>query len=208
MFNLHLGSLVVLGAGLAETPQLQVTAEPKDVVVLYQEAAKAAGYEGAALLPACREWSPHFFMCFMVEEDEVRRMVHLGDLGAWGMSLEQAEAAARVRAQGSFTMESGREVYPEGMGASYWVFDSGDGLASTALLLPRELEKHLGGMPNIAVPGRDLVIAWVPGDPEFDRMIAIGVRRLYEESDQPVSPVVMRRNGKGWTRWGEAHATP
>jgi hypothetical protein len=207
MLGLLLGLLVV-GPGLAETPRLQVTAEPKDVVVLYREAAEAAGYEGAALLPACREWSSHFFMCFMVEEEGMRRMVHLGDLGEWGMSLEEAEATASVRALGSFVMESGREVHPEGMSASYWVFDRGDGLASSALLLPRELEKHLGGTPNIAVPGRDLVIAWVPGDPDFDRMIAIGVRRLYEESDQPVSPVVMRWNGKGWARWGEAYATP
>jgi hypothetical protein len=199
--------LLSLSLGHAKPPVVRVSAEPSEVVSLYQEAALQAGLEGAALLPACKKWSATFFMCFMLEENETQRMVHLGDLSAWETTLEELESVAREA--GSIVLSEGRarEVRVEGIAPSYRVFNEGDGWDASILFFPEQLQALLGGEPVLAVPSRGLVIAWIPGDPELDQVVAVGVRRIYEQAEQPISPVVVHWTGS-WTRWGEARPGP
>ena len=207
-----MGALAALYLGLslarAEPPVISVSAEPSDVVSLYQEAAREAGLEGAALLPACKQWSGFFYMCFMVEEAERRRLVHLGDLSAWGTNLDELEKQAREAGKVVLAEGRSRKVEVEGISAPYWAFDQGDGWDASILFFPEQLQALLGGEPVLAVPSRGLVIAWIPGQPELDQVVTVGVHRIYEQSEQPISPVVVHWTGKAWSRWGEARPRP
>jgi hypothetical protein len=196
-----------LSLGHAKPPVVSVSAEPSEVVSLYREAALQAGLEGAALLPACKKWSNYFFMCFMLEEEESRRMVHLGDLGAWETTLEELELGAREAGKIVLSEGRAREVRVEGIAPSYRIFNQGDGWDASIIFFPDQLQALLGGDPVLAVPSRGLVIAWIPGDPELDQVVAVGVRRIYEQAEQPISPVVVHWTGS-WTRWGEARPDP
>ena len=203
-----LALVLSLGTGRAETPKVSVTAEPIEVVTLYQEAATEAGLEGTARLPACRKWSAEFFMCFMVEESGHRRMVHLGDLAVWSMTIAELEALARLNGRAVLEPDRARKVQVEGLTGAYWVFDRGDGYDASILFYASELEALLGGAPVLAVPQRGLVIAWVPGNLELDQVVGVGVKRIHEQSEQPISPVIVHWNEERWVRWGEARAKP
>ena len=200
---------IQVGSAQVAIPAVFVTAEPADVDVLYRFAAETAGLDGPALTPACRAWSAFFAMCFMVEEDGARRLIHQGDLEEWQVDDAELEELARSQGLSLLSTFSGHQVgIADLKDDAYWLFEGENGLASTALLYPEWMVDRVGEGMVLAIPSRGRVVAWVPGDEEVDRVIAIGIRRLYEQAQIPVSSVIVRWNGQAWVRWGEAQARP
>ena len=44
---------------------------------------------------------------------------------------------------------------------------------------------------------------WIPGDEELDKVMAVGVRRMFDEAKYPVSDKVYRWHNGEWVVWGE-----
>ena len=94
------------------------------------------------------------------------------------------------------------------MAGHFWVANTADGLDSAGLLHPNGLAAAAGAPPVVAVPGKHTFVMWVPGDADFDKVLAVGVRRMFEASSHPISPLVYRWDDDKWVVWGEARATP
>ena len=92
----------------------------------------------------------------------------------------------------------------EGFTATYWMGAVGDGRDHVPALFPAELAAKLGGAPVVAAPAEGLFLAWVPGDLQFDKVMAVGVRRATQTFPHPVSSLCWRWDGTRWVTWGEA----
>ena len=56
----------------------------------------------------------------------------------------------------------------------------------------------------VAWPVPGIVVAWVPGNPSLDRVLSVGVAKMAEESNHPISTKVYRYANEEWSVWGEA----
>ena len=192
----------------AKVPDVVVTAESVDVVQQYQTWAAQNGLTGAELLPACRSWAETFYQCFSVEENGHYRMVHLGDLQRWESDLDVLEDKAREVGQAVLKGVNREVVSVEGIERPYWVFYGAKGLGSSILLFPDELETLMGGRPVLGTPARGIVVAWVPGDEDLDKVVSVGLVRIAGEATAPISSVIVQWSGGHWATWGEAKKSP
>jgi hypothetical protein len=60
----------------------------------------------------------------------------------------------------------------------------------------------------LAIPARDAVLAWSLGDAELDKIMAVGVRKLFEASAFPVSRKILAWDGHRWVVRGEVKPAP
>jgi hypothetical protein len=60
----------------------------------------------------------------------------------------------------------------------------------------------------VAWPVPGVVIAWVPGNPALDKVLSIGVTRMVEESNHPISAKLYKLDKGEWSVWGEARPSP
>ena len=58
----------------------------------------------------------------------------------------------------------------------------------------------------MAVPCAGVLLFWVPGDADFDKIMAVGVRQMNEACEHSVSNRVYRWKDNRWVVWGEAKA--
>jgi hypothetical protein len=151
-------------------------------------------------------WPEVASLCFRVWDKGKRRWVVGGDLQAWGVDEPALKAAATAGAEAKIRAA---ELVPiGGTKASYLRLVDGDGWAAAALLRPDIVAERLGGGPiRVAVPADSVVVAWkVQGD-DIDRIMAVGVRELYDQTKGPVSPKIETWDGAKWEPFGEAHPT-
>ena len=197
-----------LSIGWARLPNVVVTAESVEVVQQYQRWAAQNGLTGAALLPACRAWSQSFYQCFSVEEKGQYRMVHLGDLQRWESDLDALEMKAREVGRVALSEHNREVVFVEGIKRPYWVFDGSKGLGASVLLFPDELEDMMGARPVLGTPARGVVVAWLPGDEELDKVVSVGLVRIFGDATVPISSAIVQWSGGHWATWGEAKKLP
>ena len=69
-------------------------------------------------------------------------------------------------------------------------------------LRPHWLRVGVGAV--FSVPALGVVWAWKWGDAENDQIMAVGVRRIFEQADFPLSPKILRYSEGAWVVWGEA----
>jgi len=186
------------------TGTLLPTAGPPELTELWRESAREEGLGKSDAELACRTLAEDVLLCFRVEEGKRRRWVTQGDLVDWGLSLPQVEAKARE----ALTKNPLRRQQVHGGSRHYFVVDSLPGRESLILLHPEWLVE-VGRNPVIAIPARDAVLAWNLGDDELDKIMAVGIRKLHETSDVPVSRKIMAWDGAAWVVRGEvADAAP
>lgn len=125
------------------------------------------------------------------------------ELAGAGLSTEQAIAMAGEHLETAWSSAPARTFTVDGVAGRYFVRAAGDGFDAAALLRPELLTELAGASPVVAVPEVGTVVWWVPGDPDFDKMVAVGVRRMVEASDSPVSSRIYRHTGTEWSIWGE-----
>jgi hypothetical protein len=94
-------------------------------------------------------------------------------------------------------------AYVDGFAPRYFAA-TGEPRAHAALLFPEALEQRLGGKCVVGVPARGVLLAWIPGDLDFDKIMAVGVKRLYDSLPNAVTSVLYTFDGKNWVVWGEA----
>ncbi len=173
---------------------------PDGVESGYREWARSEGRGGDAAELVCRPFAEKVSLCFTRATEAGRAWLTRAD----GRTAEQLEAASRGTANDAL---AGLEpVAVEGFATPYWMRAEGDGRDHAAVLHPEALRAKLGGDFVVAAPARGVLVAWRHGDVVFDKIVAVGVRRMYETLPDPVSPLVYRWDGAKWVTWGEARA--
>lgn len=191
-------------AAVGQVPaSLGISAEPGDVRLSFGEHAAAAGLEGPAALIVCDDLSERLALCFTWVEEGVRRYVTRAELASWGIDRAGLRARAQAAAAAHVGPKRPAPVAVEG-GGEYRLSAEGDGWDVSALLHPEALQRALGGQPVVAVPQRNTLLAWRSGEAELDTIMAVGVKRMHEAADTPVSPLLYTWDGDSWEVWGEA----
>ena len=187
-------------------PQPGLSLEPPDEIDQFREDSRAAGATGDATELACRPFAEALSLCFTWAASAGRKYVTRGDLEAWHLDL--ADLEARVLARAHQVLSEGR---PErtavvDMAATYWLSMEGDGLDMAGFLDPERLAATCGSDLRVAVPARDVFVAWNGGSGDLDRVLAVGVARINAASDHPVTTKVYQWDpaSSQWEVWGEA----
>ena len=152
-------------------------------------------------------WPEVAQLCFRVWDQGKRRWVVGHDLGTWGVDEPGLRAAVTPLAEAHLKQA---ELVPiGGMTTSYLRLVDGDGWAASGLLRPDLLVARLGGGPiRVAVPADSVLISWKAQGEEVDRIMAVGVRELYDSARTgAVSPKVVTWDGLKWESFGEARPT-
>lgn len=177
------------------------------VQISWSEQARAAGAEGEAAVLACRMFAEELALCFTTPEadGESRRMVTLHDLTTWQVDLGGVEAQALRAVAAGLSDTRPQAVLVEGDARSYLLSAEGDGLDQAGLFDPAGLQARFDGQPfAVGIPARGVLIAFPLGDRELETIVAVGVRRLWEAVEEPITPKVYTWNGEGWGVWGQA----
>jgi hypothetical protein len=175
------------------------------LMISWSEQARAAGAEGEAAVLAARGFAEDLSLFFTVPDGDGRRLVTLHDLGAWEVELSVLEAAALANVAAGINAQRPQVVQVEGDPRSYLLSAEGDGLDQAALFAPEALSaRFAGGAVAVGLPARGVLIAFPLGDRELETMVSVGIRRLWESVEEPVSPKAYRWDGEGWVVWGEA----
>jgi hypothetical protein len=175
------------------------------IQISWSERARAEGAEGEAAVLACRMFAEDLALCFTVPDGEARRMVTLADLVAWEVELAALEAGALQAVSAGLSDERPQPVRIEGDSRSYLLSAEGDGLDQAGLFHPGALQARFEGQPfAVGIPARGVLIAFPLGDRELETIVAVGIRRLWESVEEPISPAVYSWDGQGWMVWGQA----
>jgi hypothetical protein len=174
------------------------------VIEAYQKAAAAKGRSGDATKLDCRPAFDDLLFCLTKLEGDRWRYSTVADLQAWGLSSAQAhtQAAAYLR---KLPLDSRlKKQTVQGVAGAYFSGRADDGRDVAPLLTPDALQTFLGGSVVVALPAQGAVIAWVAGRPELDKVMAVGVRKIYDQASHPITPRIYRWGKEGWEVWGEA----
>lgn len=147
-------------------------------------------------------WPGATLLCWRVWEDGRRRWVLGSDLERWAADAAALRAAVVKAAEAR--LEGAERVPVGGMEASWHRHVDGD-WAAAGVLLPDALAAKVGGLPvRVGVPGDGVLVAWKGGDPDLDRVMAVGVREIFDAQPVRVTPHVWQWDGRAWSPFGEA----
>ena len=199
-------SLLIVAAVGAEVPAgVLPLVERASIQIGWSEKARAAGAEGLAAVAACRPFAEDLVICFTVPEGDGQRMVHQADLEAWGADLAVVEQRAVAATKVGLTQQRPQRVPVDGDPRTYLLSAEGDGLDQAALFAPAALDERCGQHGcAVGIPARGVLVAFPMGDRELETIVAVGIRRLWESLDDPITPVAYRWDGQAWVVWGEA----
>lgn len=201
-------SLLLLSVCLAGPPQdVMPLVERASIQVAWSEKVRANGAEGPAAVVACRDFAEDLVLCFTVPEGEGQRMVTQADLEAWACDMAVVEQRAVTAVQEGMSTERPQVVPVEGDTRTYLLSAEGDGLDQAALFSPEALRLRFGGSDfAVGIPARGVLVAFALGDRELETIVTVGIRRLWESLEDPITPVVYGWNGEAWTAWGGGQA--
>lgn len=191
-------SLFALLLAAATPERVDPGLEPADVVEQYRAWATSQKRTGPRAELVCQPFAEGLKLCFSHATAKGRAYYTAADgldaaaLFARGVGT-QTEALARLE-----------RTPVEGFAQSYWLSSRGDGRDHVPVLFPEDLRALVGGDVVIAAPVHGVLLAWLPGDLDFDKAVAVGVKQMYETLPDPVSPLLYRWDGKLWRTWGEA----
>ncbi len=148
-------------------------------------------------------WAGTNLLCFRLWEGQKRRFVLASDLAAWQVPITDLHTSVGRHAAEHVARA---ELVPiEGTEASWLRLLDGDGWAAAGLFRPDLVADRLGGLPvRVAVPVEGALVAWRAQGEEIDRIMAVGVREIFEKGPAEVSPRIWSWDGKMWLPYGEA----
>ena len=202
-----LGILTALGFALAAEPVLLPALAPIDAPEQYAKYLKDTGRPPAEL--ACESlWTESALLCFKMQTGNKRRWLTRADLEKRQWSFADVRQRVTTAAATQQTAKLMPAAVPGLEGATYWISTGGDGWATAALLDPAAIAERLGGGPFlVAAPTETVLIAWKPGNADLDRVIAVGVREMYDSQEGPVTAVVHQWDGERFVAYAEAKPT-
>ena len=207
MFVLLSLSPLLLSAALAQatagepvaTLQFSAALTTDDLAERFRQAAEGQGLTGDEAEMACRELPEELRICLRFEEEGVRSWASRGLLREEGLTVEGAFERAAGRLDAS-PLQQAQVTDGEGV---YWLSVAPDGLAELPLIR-QEWLAGVGAAPVVAVPARGVLLAWDSSLEELNRIMMVGTRAIFAESDQAVSPKVLTPVGGLWRIYGEA----
>ena len=201
-------ALGVVAVAWAAPPKGVVPAiAPADAPQQYAEYLKSKGGAATDTLACDVLWKDEALVCFKVDEKGVRRWVTTADVAAWKTDVGTLRATATEHARVVLQTQPTKQKIVD-MTASYWKAAEGDGWSAAGVLAPDALAVRIGGAPVlVGVPSDGVLIAWTPGDAQVDKIMAVGVKEMYDAQDGAVTPVIHEWTGKEWAPYGEAVAT-
>jgi hypothetical protein len=210
---------LLVSPAAARGPVVVAGAERIDVREQYRSWSDAQGVHGADAELVCKLLAEAVQLCFSTEGPTGERtyLTAARKQAGWKGAPEDLaplERAARTHARKAVADMQPRT--PEGLPAGfssvlgdgtprYWMSARADGRAHAPLLDPAALTARFGPSWVVAVPTRDLLVLWVPGDAQLDKIMAVGVRRAFDGApESQVSPFGYRWTEEGWVTWGAA----
>lgn len=187
-----------IAVALAEVPDtVRPIAATADALEQYREWSAREGRKDELV---CTPIVDAIVVCFTVTGGGKLRWVGENDLARWDVSRAAFDKTMGHRAGVALSLES---QSPEA-GLSYWV-GAGDRWEVAGLLRPDALVARTveSGEVRVAVPLERTLIVWRPGSKERDRILAIGAAEMAKTQEAPVSPLVLRWDGR-WTVFGQA----
>jgi hypothetical protein len=175
--------------------------EASDVSAQYASWARKNRVRGAAAELACLPFLSTAQLCFTHVVGDRRVYYTAADTQA-PMTLLKEAAGDEASAISLLA-----PAYVDGFSPRYFSV-SGEPRAHAALLFPEALEQRLGGKCVVGIPARGVLLAWVPGDLDFDKVMAVGVKKLYDSLPNAVTSVLYTFDGTSWVVWGEALEEP
>ena len=152
-------------------------------------------------------WSDAIDVCYRARGGATPRWMHRSDVAALRGGADGLRS--RVDVEAAAVVGRAAWVRVGGMAHRYLSLTTPDGWAVAGLLRPDVLSKRLGGVPiRVAMPAQGLLVAWKPSCFELDRVMAVGVRELYEEQPRRLSPKVFQWDGTSWSAFGQAVPRP
>ncbi len=185
-------ALAAAPAGAVPDPTIETATVQAD----YAAWAKKKKIRGDAAELACMPFADTLSMCFTYLSGDTRGYYTKAD-GKTPEELLKAGAGTEEAAVDMLEAD-----YVDGLTPRYFIVTA-NGRAHTAMLFPEALERKLGGKCVVGVPAQGVLIAWVPGDLDFDKVMAVGVKRAYDTQPNPVTPTLYTYDGKRWLVWGE-----
>jgi len=170
-----------------------------ELVESFRSQAVAQGLSESYLQVACRDLDEDLVLCLRNEDSDSRWWLSVGEMTDMGLSFDSAAGSIAARAQ---EVLLNKRVVHEGTG-EFWIASQG-GVGAEALLFSPHLLSVVGDRPAIAVPERGVVIAWNRGDSDLDRIMAVGVRRMFEASANPVTSKILALVDSEWRVWLQA----
>lgn len=139
-------------------------------------------------------WADAALLCFK----HGARWVTLGDAARWHTSVASMRAQVVAEAPAHVVLNA-KTVE----GRTYWTAEGP--WAAAGVLSGDTVAKKLG-VSSIygAAPSDGVTLFWIPGDPDLDRMMAVGARKMYDALDGSVTPLVHRWSSTGWAAFAEA----
>ncbi|MSP55506.1 MAG: hypothetical protein EXR69_07885 [Myxococcales bacterium] len=178
-------------------PLVDPTLESANVVSEYAAWARANKLKGAASEIVCSPFAEGLSMCFTRRQGADRVYYTAADRRSAEDLLTEAKGAEDAAVEG---LEA---IYVADFTPPYYLV-AGNSRADAAMLFPDALERKLGGKCVVAVPAMGVLIAWIPGDLDFDKVVGVGVKRAYDTLPNPVSSMLYTWNGASWVVWGQA----
>lgn len=194
-----------LAIAAAATPdEVRPSAAPEDMPTQFATWARGRGRSTDSLV--CEPlWPGAAVLCFTWVEGGQRRWVAESDLARWKVERDAFLAEQRARAT-----EAARTVplvprAVEGVTGQYFEVAAAERWQAAALAAPDVMRERLQAETLlVAAPTGGVVLVWVPGDPALDKVIAIGVREMYDRETDGVTPVVQQRLPGRWVAFAEA----
>ena len=176
-----------------------------DVEAQYLEVARSGTVPTAPMV--CEDfWTDQARLCFRLVNGKRREWVTSTHLETWGVDFASLKSTVINRAKSHVTQQL-KSVPIGGMEQTYFAATNVDGWASAVLLLPEQLRRVGTQNVLVAVPAHGVVLAWEGGHPEVDKVLAVGVREIYESRAGSVSAMIYRWTGTEWAPFGEAKST-
>lgn len=183
---------VVLSA--SASPRVGAVMEPDDVVAQYRLHAKAKGKQGPEAELLCKSAVEGLQVCASVVEG-----------GAWRYATHaDVDVKSPTESLDGPKLGFARKSV-EGIGG-YWVRSENDGRSGLVFVQPERLQVLSPAGLVVAWPQPGVVIAWVPGNPSLDQVLSVGVAKMFEATNHPISKKIYRHDGEEWLVWGEAKA--
>ena len=173
-------------------PAVGAVMEPEDVVEQYREQAAAAGKSASEQVLLCKPATEGLQVCASVISES-----------GWRYATHADETVKSPTEKLSGNSLGFKEKKVEDIGA-YWVRELNDGREGLVFVQPAVMSSFLPEGTVVAWPVPGVVIAWVPGNPRLDQILSVGIAKMVEASNHPISSKLYRFTEDEWVVWGEA----
>ena len=188
----------------AAPPAVRLSAERSEVPDQHSAAALSAGRAGPAAVALCERAADGLQVCLRVKDGERWRLVTEEDAARWGEAPAAVRARAIRAASSAWTARPPAPAAVDGMPGRYFLRQGDDAAEALALLEPKLLEDAAGTADLVvALPERGTLLFWTPGAADFDKVVAVGARRIAESVADPLSAWIYRHEGGKWLVWAE-----